>query len=55
MGMRCKHWEGTAKRGRSGEGLSRLKGEASSGVGEEEEMGTVSVRGRKWGLWFVFW
>ena len=47
MGMRCKHWEGTAKRGRSGEGLSRLKGEASSGVGEEEEMGTVSVRGRK--------
>jgi len=46
MGMRCRHWEGTTKRGRSGDGLSWLRGEASSGAGEEEGTGMVSVRGR---------
>jgi hypothetical protein len=48
MGMRCRHWEGTANRGRFGEGLSWLRGEASSGALKEEETGTVSVRRRKW-------
>jgi hypothetical protein len=52
--MRCRHWEGTANRGRFGEGLSWLRWEASSGALEEEETGTISVRGRNGGSGLLF-